>query len=138
MKPLKSYDSVKAEATQARVERHAKQKARGVKKVNAKRKGHRFPDGVCEDLREWCRESRCVLDGVAPNIGCLYYDGRSDPAHVIPVSRGSGDFDNLISLCRLHHMEQEGRTKAFEAKFGVNLKAIARQTTARFLKEHRP
>lgn len=31
----------------------------------------------------------------------------------------------IAPLCRLHHREQEGRTKAFEAKYGLDLEDIA-------------
>lgn len=32
---------------------------------------------------------------------------RSDPAHIIPVSRGGDDVpENIMPLCRIHHIEQ--------------------------------
>lgn len=93
-----------------------------------RRKGRaRFPRMVDERLRNFCRQSRCIIDN-----GCRYAPkpwGCSDPAHVIPTARGVPDRDNLVPLCRGHHMEQEGRTREFERAHHVNLKAKARETT---------
>jgi hypothetical protein len=59
-------------------------------------------------------------------LGCLIC-GRwpVDPAHVIKRSRGSDDRKNLVPLCREHHTEQEGKTKAFQDRHGVNLAEVA-------------
>lgn len=51
-----------------------------------------------------------------------------DPAHVFKT-RGGGEYDRgkVVPLCRRHHGEQEGRTDAFNAKYGVDLRAEARR-----------
>jgi hypothetical protein len=53
--------------------------------------------------------------------------GEIDPAHVTPRGNGgcNSSKDDVVWLCRGHHGEQEGRTKAFEQRYGVDLKAEA-------------
>lgn len=59
--------------------------------------------------------------------------GEPDPAHVVH-SRGMGGVnsskDEVAYLCRGHHGEQEGRSEAFEAKYGVDLAAAATRLAA--------
>jgi hypothetical protein len=56
-----------------------------------------------------------------------------DPAHVIPKARGSDDLYNVVPLARHLHEEQEGRTREFEAKYGINLTALAKVYAERWL-----
>jgi hypothetical protein len=68
---------------------------------------------VDEPYLDHIRAMRCLVHG----RGC---SGRVDPAHL--KTRGSGGSDyTAVPLCRLHHTEQEGRTAAFNAKYGVDL-----------------
>lgn len=58
--------------------------------------------------------------------------GPIDPAHV--TARGMGgcnsSADQVVRLCRGHHQEQEGRTAAFDARYGVDLEAEAAKYAA--------
>lgn len=50
--------------------------------------------------------------------------GHVDQCHIKPRGMGGCNSDGAtVYLCRGHHMEQEGRTDAFEAKYGVDLRA---------------
>ncbi len=59
--------------------------------------------------------------------------GEPDPAHVVH-SRGMGGCNSdktlVVDLCRGHHGEQEGRSAAFEAKYGIDLRAEAAKKAA--------
>ena len=59
--------------------------------------------------------------------------GEPDAAHVVRA-RGMGgvnsDKTQVAHLCRGHHTEQEGRTAAFEAKYGIDLAAAAAKLAA--------
>lgn len=61
------------------------------------------------------------------------WTGEPDPAHVVHA-RGMGGVnsskDEVAYLCRGHHNEQEGRSEAFEAKYGVDLAAAAARLAA--------
>lgn len=61
------------------------------------------------------------------------WTGDPDPAHVVRA-RGMGGCnsskDEVAYLCRGHHGEQEGRTAAFEAKYGIDLAAAAARLAA--------
>lgn len=49
--------------------------------------------------------------------------GPVDQCHIKPRGMGGCNSDGAtVYLCRGHHMEQEGRTEAFEAKYGVDLR----------------
>lgn len=63
----------------------------------------------------------------------LWY--RSEAAHVRTRGAAGNDRDNTVPLCRYHHDEQEGKTAAFEAKYGVNLKELAVAYTRQFDKQ---
>src|SRR3990167_9811134 len=99
---LKSRADVEHQAQQDRVAKMAKQRSRGVKKVNAKRGGHRFPDGVIPELRDFTHHEPCIIAGF-PGHHCWYdwkkdvatgeYFRGSDACHVEPEARGVGDFD---------------------------------------------
>lgn len=50
--------------------------------------------------------------------------GHVDQCHIKPRGMGGCNSDGAtVYLCRWHHMEQEGRTDAFEAKYGIDLRA---------------
>ena len=56
-------------------------------------------------------------DGWRPCFGPI------DQCHIKPRGMGGCNSDGAtVYLCRAHHMEQEGRTEAFEAKYKVNLR----------------
>lgn len=61
------------------------------------------------------------------------WPGEPDAAHVVRA-RGMGgvnsDKTQVAYLCRGHHTEQEGRSAAFEAKYGIDLAAEAAKLAA--------
>lgn len=61
------------------------------------------------------------------------WTGEPDAAHVVH-NRGMGGVnsskDEVAYLCRGHHDEQEGRSEAFEAKYGVDLATAAASVAA--------
>jgi len=60
--------------------------------------------------------------------------GSIEAAHVVHA-RGIGgcnsSADEVVYLCTAHHREQEGRSRAFEARYGVDLKALAAEQAGR-------
>jgi hypothetical protein len=95
-----------------------------VKARNAKRKGHRFPHNVDEAYRDYIRGLPCCVSGLYP----------VDPAHVKSRGSGGADLGNMVPL--VHHLHREldhqiGR-REFEAKYGVDLAAIARNLGERY------
>ena len=116
----------------------AKRVKRGVKKVNPKRGGHRFPDGVNEPLRTFVRELPCAIHGLNhPSAGLAHLCwGEVVCAHIKTRGSGAPDDDNVVPLCLKAHVLQEGNTARFEASYGIRLKPIARRITARFYREY--
>lgn len=51
--------------------------------------------------------------------------GKVEAAHVTPRGMGgcNSSAEEVVYLCATHHREQEGQTAAFEAKYGVDLRA---------------
>ena len=51
--------------------------------------------------------------------------GKVEAAHLTPRGMGgcNSSAEEVVYLCTTHHREQEGRTPAFEAKYGVDLRA---------------
>jgi len=96
--------------------------------------GSRFPKSVNRKYRAWIRTQSCVLYPVA---WCGGYEGRSriEPAHVKPFASSGRDAGTICPLCPKHHDEQEGKTREFEARYGVNLTDLAAQYWARYQQE---
>lgn len=123
-KPLRSYEDVKSP-------RKPKPK-KGVKKVNAKRGGRRFPENVDDGLRDYVRMLPCVICG---SLERSQWCGPTEAAHVKSKGAGGKDWDNLIPLGTHHHREQHViGIKSFEFKYQVRLKSLARVMTAAYLK----
>ena len=105
-----------------------------------KTKGHRFPKMVDEAYRTWIRERLCAVAG--PNYGpgqryCDFWPWRPgmECAHLKTRGSGGEDGGNIVPLCPAHHEEQEGRTAEFEARYGVDLSAIAADLWVRYREE---
>ena len=90
-----------------------------------------FPDQPV--VPPWCliarelQKYRAIHGEKARPAGWSDCWGPIDPAHV--RARGMGgvnsDKTQVVWMCRGHHGEQEGRTQAFEERYGVDLAAEA-------------
>lgn len=80
----------------------------------------------------WCRQQLCVAPGD-------YFEDHSvdvDPAHTQNNGmRSKGPDSSCVPLCREHHEEYDAGRKAFEKKYGLDIKALAAEHYARYLKE---
>lgn len=113
---------------------------KATKPIRAKKKDparRRFAAHRDKPFTDWVSSLGCHL--YRQNVGTcahpwpLILRGHyADPAHVVPRSRGSDDKGNVVNLCRKHHNEQEGKTAAFEAKYSVDLKALALELANRY------
>jgi hypothetical protein len=106
-----------------RLQTKTRMKAKNPKRA-AKMRARNFPD---RDGSERCLIAVKLEDGRLRS-GWSRCRGPIDPAHVVHA-RGMGGCnsskDEVVWLCRGHHDEQEGRTRAFELRYGVDLKAEA-------------
>ena len=117
-KPVREVKEPKRLQTRTRINPRNSKRATKMRKRN-------FPDRTVHE--------RCLIADKAATMytipaswsGCW---GVIDPAHVVNA-RGKGGCnsskDEVVWLCRGHHDEQEGRSKAFELRYGVDLKAEA-------------
>ena len=87
--------------------------------------GSLFPKRRDRPYTEWIKTLPCVLFGTP-----FGHEGWEtiDPAHVFET-RACGAYDRgeVVPLCRKHHRQQEGRTAAFIAETGVDVRRIARE-----------
>jgi hypothetical protein len=106
----------------------------GVKKINAKRHGHRFPKNVNQPLRVSVAGLPCILDGAVDRDGIRHvcHWGGVMVCHYKTRGSGGPDDDNVFPGCLWVHNEQEGRTKEFEYGWQIRLKAFCRKVTAAF------
>lgn len=116
-KPTRKEKEPKRLQTRTRI------KAKNAKRA-AKMRKRNFPD---RDGSERCliAVKAAPMHSIPPSwSGCW---GAIDPAHVTPRGNGgcNSNKDDVVWLCRGHHDEQEGRTRAFELRYGVDLKAEA-------------
>ncbi len=98
-----------------RMERKTPLRARG---------GSLFPKRRDRSYTEWIKTLPCVLFGKLDHV-C---DGPIDPCHVFRT-RACAAYDRgeVVPGCRFGmHRKQEGRTEAFIAETGVNVRLIAR------------
>lgn len=77
--------------------------------------GTRYPKSIDRKYRVWIRTFACLVCGHT----------ESQPAHVKPWGSSAKDRGNIVPLCHWHHVEQEGKTAAFESRYGIDLAAIA-------------
>ena len=82
---------------------------------------------------------RCAIAVKAATLYSIPADWRGcsgdvEAAHVVHA-RGRGGCnsskDEVVWLCHGHHREQEGRSRAFEARYGVDLAALAAEQAGR-------
>ena len=86
----------------------------------------RFPKRRDLHYLAWIRERECCV----PWCRIL-----AEPAHLKTRGAGGDDLWNIVPLCRRHHREQEGRTRAFETQYGLDLTALAAQYTRQYHNE---
>jgi hypothetical protein len=84
--------------------------------------------------REFCRDQFCVIASASGmDLEC---DGPIDPSHTQNNGLSSkGPDSSCVPLCRYHHAEYDSGRAAFEKKYGVNLREIAKEHYERFQKE---
>lgn len=113
--------------------------------IKAKGKS-RFPKRRCPEYIAWIREQQCALtdlwrlaDGLGKVHWCHPRPERlgTEPAHIKTQGAGGSDLWNTVPLCPAAHDEQEGHTTEFEARYGVDLTALAADYTRRYLDETR-
>jgi len=124
-KPTRKVKQPKRLTTKAPMKRGGPVKP--VKSKRAKEKRERnFPPRTGHERCAIAVKAATMLGPIPADwSGCW---GAIDPAHVVHA-RGMGGCgsskDEVVYLCRGHHGEQEGRSTAFEARYGVDLKALA-------------
>lgn len=96
-----------------------------VKKINAQRQGHRFPKNVNQPLRVFIAGLGCLLDGAVDRNGIAHrcHWGGVTVCHYPTRGSGTPDDDHVFPGCLNAHNEQEGRTKEFEYRWQVRLRA---------------
>jgi hypothetical protein len=119
-------------------------KPRSRKPIKKRTKPRRGPLR-CKAYRDWLRQQRCAVysqDAVTPDGAehCFnmyrYSSNPIDPAHTQNNGmRSKGPDSSCVPLCREHHEEYDRGRKAFEAKYGVDLKKIAAEHWKRFQEE---
>ncbi len=106
-----------------------------VRKVRSKPRRGPMRDAT---YRRWCACEPCAIgdmdDWPTSEDGC---DGfASDPAHTQNNGmRSKGPDSSCVPLCRKHHEEYDAGRAAFEAKYRVDMRALAAEHYERFLAE---
>lgn len=88
--------------------------------------------------REWCNEQWCAVSNTVPGVW-LEWSGRYsiiDAAHTQNNGTGSkGPDSSCVPLERALHIEYDRDRQAFEEKHSIDMKALAAEHYARFLRE---
>ena len=87
----------------------------------------RFPKRRDPEFMAWFRGM--AIRGV---LHCQVCGGPAIPIHIKPKGSGGYDLGNVADLCWWHHSEQEGHTKEFEKKYGIDLQARANEIEAMY------
>lgn len=93
--------------------------------------------------RRWLGKWLCSVFSGSPNDepydGCDYWNGENkltDPAHTQNNGMSSkGPDSSCAPLCRKHHREYDANREAFEEKYGIDMKAKAEESYARYQQE---
>lgn len=91
----------------------------------------RFPKRRDPDFVEWVRGRACALrhGHICRTVGQRFH---IEPAHLKTQGSGGGDLWNIVPMCPWLHDQQEGKTREFEVRFGVDLTALAAQCTQQY------
>lgn len=101
------------------------------------------------DYRRWCRDKEpCVMFQhtiearlaqnyrLAVATECRSPFGQTDPAHTQNNGMSSkGPDSSCVPMCRKHHLEYDAGREAFEKKYGIDMKAKAEESYARYRQE---
>lgn len=103
-----------------------KKAPKGLKPRNDKRADAQFEKAfLSEEYVEFVHSLGCCVPGCRKvDIEC---------AHVGSTRKNGGRWFEIAPLCAAHHRTQEGRTNAFNEKFGIDLLSIAAATAQRWL-----
>ncbi len=90
------------------------------------------------EYRKRMANNPCTVAGLPPSIGCrdprpcgtLPDRNKIEACHVKPFGSSRLDYHNIVPLCPRHHEEQEGKTEAFNDRYGVDLTLVAWQLYA--------
>ncbi len=82
--------------------------------------------------RRWLSNRICAVTILAEREDCRDIFP-CDPAHTENNGMGSkGPDSSCVPLCRKHHREYDAGRKAFEKKYGLDMKAIAKEYYAAY------
>ncbi len=104
------------------------------KRPNATSKTRGPAPGRDDALRDFVRSQGCLVRGHHLHVRCAL----AIFAHVKPWGSSRVDWNNGVPLCVFAHAEQEGKTRAFEKKYGVDLKKEAVRLTLAFAQRQQP
>jgi hypothetical protein len=98
----------------------------GLRPVNPARRAKRFAEQFHSDaFVSWVHSLACAVPG------CQRTD--IEAAHVGRTRARGGTWQEVAPLCAPHHREQEGRSRAFGARYGIDLDAIAAAVAQRWM-----
>ena len=104
---------------------------RNQKRIKAKGKS-RFPKRRNAEYLAWIRQQPCIFGSLAAIGWIKPQETRTEAAHIRTRGAGGDDLWNVVPMCRDHHQEQEGRTREFETRYGIDLIALAADYTRRY------
>jgi hypothetical protein len=85
-------------------------------------------------FKKYIRQFFCALLDQENSTGCSSFI--VEPAHTQNNGmRSKGSDASCVPLCRKHHTEFDQNRKAFQIKYGVDMKALAAEHYARYQKE---
>lgn len=86
--------------------------------------------------REWCAQQYCAIGWLCGSETCSAFMFRADAAHTKNNGMSSkGPDSSCVPLCRKHHRKYDASRAAFEVKYDVDMKKLAEEYYARFLRE---
>lgn len=88
--------------------------------------------------RAWVRDHFCEL-WIKKPLGYIppWCYGMVEPAHTQNNGTSSkGPDSSCVPLCRKHHREYDAGRKAFEQKYGLKMREIAKELWERYQVEH--
>jgi hypothetical protein len=88
-----------------------------------------------KEYRLWLRRRHCPICALGVDVDPWKFK-RSEPAHTERNGMSSkGPDSSCAPLCRAHHREYDRNRKAFERKYGVDMRQLAKEHYEKFLRE---